>query len=51
MLVYEGPGLVSRIRKELVDLLAENRRQSVATSAVIIQGNKTRILRVVPQVK
>ena len=25
MLVYEGPGLASRMRKELVDLLSENR--------------------------
>ena len=50
VLVYEGPGLVSLIRKELVDLLAENGYMSVTTPAVIIQGDETRMSRVVPQV-
>ena len=50
VLVYEGPGLASRIRKKLVDLLAESGYWSVATAAIIIRGNKTRMLRVVPQV-
>ena len=29
VLVYEGPGLASRMRKELVDLLSENRYRSL----------------------
>ena len=29
ILVYEGPGLASRMRKELVDLLSENRYRSL----------------------
>ena len=29
MLVFEGPGLASRTRKELVDLLSENRYRSL----------------------
>jgi dihydroorotate dehydrogenase len=29
MMVYEGPGVVSRIRKELADLLVENGYKSV----------------------
>ena len=29
MLVFEGPGLASHMRKELVDLLSENRYRSL----------------------
>ena len=35
MMVYEGPGVVSRIRKELADIIVENGYKSVDEGASI----------------